>query len=148
MAANSKFAIAIHTLGVLAFTDERPIPSDLIAQSVKTNPVVIRRIIKRFEECGLVNVQMGAGGGSRLSKSPEDISLAEIYQALDDEKLFEVPELDDSHGCPIGRVVRPVLSGLFGNIERLVANHLGGISLRDVMDSVGKQMNCSTQKGE
>ena len=102
MASNSRLAIAIHTVGIIAFLGGKRVTSRIIAGSVNTNPVVIRRIIASLVKQGLVEVQMGAGGGSRLTRPPEKITLADIYIALEEGKIFDVPILDDSHQCPIG----------------------------------------------
>ena len=147
MAANSRFAIGIHTLGVLAFVGDKPVSSEMIAKSVDTNPVVIRRIIRNFVRNGLVTVQMGSGGGSTLTKDPGDISLAEIYLALEEDELFQVPQLASDHECPIGRVVRPVLTGIFGGIETLMVDSLRGTSLKDIINIVGEKMKCDGVKG-
>ena len=140
MAANSKFAIAIHTLGVLAFVGDKPVSSEMIAKSVDTNPVVIRRIIRKFVKHGLVTVRMGTGGGSRLTRAPEDISLGSIYLAIEEESVFQVPVLGDDHPCPIGRFVRPVLEKVFGHAENQMRGQLEKITLRDVMDDVSARM--------
>jgi Rrf2 family protein len=140
MAANSRFAIAIHTLGVLAFVGDESVSSEMIAESVDTNPVVIRRIIRKFVKHGLVVVQMGTGGGSRLSRDPGEISLADIYSALDEDKLFNVPGLGDDHVCPVGRVIRPVLEEIFDGVEGYLGDRLRKTSLKDVMDQVANGM--------
>ena len=141
MASNSRLAIAIHTLGVMAFMGEKSVTSKMIAGSVKTNPVVIRRIVGNLVKQGLVEVQMGTGGGSRLARPAEEISLAEIYQALEEGELFDVPVLEDSHRCPIGRTVRPVLKKVFGEAENSLMKYLDKVALADVMGLVKEKMS-------
>ena len=141
MAANSRFAIAIHTLGLLAFVGDKPVSSKMIAESVDTNAVVIRRIMRKFVKHGLVAVRMGTGGGSSLIKSPEEISLADIYNSLEEDALFQVPELGNEHPCSMGRVVRPVLEGIFGGVEGEMKVRLEEISLKDVMVLVSRGLS-------
>ena len=136
MASNSRLAIAIHTAGVLAFLHGRPVASALIARSVKTNPVVIRRIIGSLVKGGIVEVQKGTGGGSRLTRAPADISLAEIFLALGEGNLFSVPALDETHECVLGKRVRPVLTGVLNEAEGKLIEHLRTITLADVMNDV------------
>jgi Rrf2 family protein len=136
MASNSRLAIAIHTAGMLAFGDELPMTSKMIAESVDTNPVVIRRIVGNLVKHGLVEVKMGTGGGSRLTRKPEEITLAQIYLALEEGEIFNVPELAETHCCPLGKAVRPVLQKIFGASEdRLVAD-LQKTTLRDFIENV------------
>lgn len=144
MAANSKFAIALHTLGILAYAGDRPVSSDMIAKSVDTNPVVIRRIISNFVKKGLVSVQMGSGGGSRLTRPAAEISLADVYESLGEDGLFDVPALTKDHCCPLGIIVRPVLVGIFGDVEQKMVENLRCTSLKDVIEEVGEKMRCET----
>jgi len=145
--ANSRLAIAIHTLGVLAFIGEKSVSSKMIAGSVKTNPVVIRRILANFVKSGLVEVQMGAGGGSRLARSAEEISLADIYLALNEGDMFDVPILEDSHQCPIGRTVRPILKEVFFEAESSLVKSLGQFSLAEVIGQVKERMSARYCEG-
>lgn len=136
MAANTRLAIAIHTAGVLAFAEDKPITSKMIAQSVKTNPVVIRRIIGNLVKHGLVEVQMGTGGGSRLTRPADKITLADIYRALDEKEIFQVPILGDDHRCRIGRTVRPLLQRVLQDAEMGLIKRLESTTLRDIIDMV------------
>jgi Rrf2 family protein len=148
MASNSRFAIAIHTVGVLAFVGGESVTSQLIAKSVNTNPVVIRRIMGNLVKSGLVEVQMGTGGGSRLSRSPEEITLGDIYLALEEGEVFDVPILDDKHECPIGRTVRPVLTEFLGEAENCMLKQLHRVTLSDVMESVAARLPSGICRGE
>ncbi len=140
MASNSKLAIAIHTAGMLAFGEQMPLTSKIIAESVDTNPVVIRRIIGNLVKHGLVEVKMGTGGGSRLTRQPREITLADIYLALEEGYIFNVPELEKSHCCPIGKVVRPVLKKFFGEAENGLIEKLRKITLQDILNDVRKEL--------
>ncbi len=140
MAANTRFAVAIHAMGMLAFDDELHINSDSIAHSVRTNPVVVRRILSQLTQHGLVTVKLGAGGGSRLTRIPEKITLAEIYLALEEGPLFQIPILDETHDCAIGRNVRPVLTKVLQGAENGMLAELQSVTLADVIGKVIRQM--------
>ena len=87
---NQKFATAVHILTNLAYSQcPKANPkqsgklnnSDVIAESVNTNPVVIRRLIKYLTVAGLVKTTRGKAGGIQLSKDPRDITLKDIFCA-------------------------------------------------------------------
>ena len=61
--------MAVHVLAVLAYKDGDRVTSELLARSVNTNPVVIRRLLLALQEARLVETRKGAGFGSRLSRS-------------------------------------------------------------------------------
>jgi DNA-binding IscR family transcriptional regulator len=107
---------------------------------VGTNPVVVRRILAQLTRGGLVEVKLGAGGGSRLAREPAKITLAEVYQALEEGPLFQVPVLDEAHGCPVGRNVGPVLTGVLQGAEQGLARELAAVTLADVIAQVMQRL--------
>ncbi|CAN5309179.1 Rrf2 family transcriptional regulator [soil metagenome] len=140
MAGNSRLATAIHVAGMLSFVDNVPMTSENIARSVNTNAVVIRRIIGLLTKAEIVKVKMGVGGGACLAKQPESINLAEIYLALDENSVFDVPQLEDSHQCVLGKIVRPVLSEVLIEVENSLLESLRKITLADVIGRVQERM--------
>ena len=140
MAANTRFAVAIHAMGMLAFGDEMNVTSDDIAKSVRTNPVVVRRLLAQLTRQGLVTVKLGAGGGARLTRRPEQITLSDIYLALGGGPLFQVPLLDETHECAVGRSVGPVLTSVLLRAEKGLLDELQAITLADVIGKVMRRM--------
>src|SRR3954471_1511534 len=140
MAANTRLAVAIHALGMLAFGDELNVTSDDIARSVRTNPVVVRRLLAQLTRRGLVSVKLGAGGGARLTRRPEQITLSEIYLALGEGPLFQVPQLGETHECAVGRSVGPVLTSVLLRAEKGVLAELQAVTLADVIGKVMRRM--------
>lgn len=147
MAGNSRLATAIHVAGMLSFGNKIPMTSDKIAQSCNTNPVVIRRIIGQLTRHGLVEVKMGSGGGATLTKNPDQITLGEIYIALEEGALFEVPQLNEEHDCQMGKIVRPVLAEVLGGVEQGLLDNLNQITLDQVIEKVKEKMCCEVENG-
>src|SRR5207253_8541992 len=133
MAANARLAVAIHTLGMLAFADETPVTSEQIAESVHTNAVSIRRIFQALGKAGLVVGQMGPNGGARLARSPENISLADVWRAVDDDALFALPRSGGNPSCSMNRAVRPVLAEVFAAATAALEASLERVSLAEVI---------------
>jgi DNA-binding IscR family transcriptional regulator len=48
MSGNSRFPVAVHVLTALAYRDGESLSSTRLAESVRTNPVVIRRLLIRL----------------------------------------------------------------------------------------------------
>ena len=63
MAQNCRFAFAVHVLSALALAPEGALNSEQLAQTVNTNPVVIRRLLLDLREAKLIETQRGPGGG-------------------------------------------------------------------------------------
>ena len=63
MLSSSRFIVAVHALSVLArFTGKGPVCSATVAESVHTNPVVIRRLMTELEKADLVRSVAGRSG--------------------------------------------------------------------------------------
>jgi DNA-binding IscR family transcriptional regulator len=81
MRSSCRFGMAVHVLTFLAYKEGDRVTSAFLAGSVNTNPVIIRRLLLTLQRAKLVETSKGAGSGSRLSRSPRRINLAEVYTA-------------------------------------------------------------------
>jgi Rrf2 family protein len=141
MAANSQFSIAVHILTMLAKKCDERINSDYLAKSVNTNPVVIRRLLCNLQEAGLVVSQVGAGGGTCLSKSPEKIQLSEIYKAVSPGEIFSLHPKTPNQNCPVGKNIEAILCNLQKEIDRTIDQKLAEYTLRDIITMVEHPKN-------
>ncbi len=136
MAANSQFSMAVHVLAMLAKSGDGNVKSECIAASVNTNAVVIRRLLGQLNHANLVVSQTGASGGTRLAKSPKDISLCEIYKAVSCGEVFALHAKSPNQDCPIGKNIEAVLCNLQKEIEQTVGEKLRQFTLASVIEMV------------
>lgn len=136
MNVNSRFAFANHILTLLALAEDEPITSAYIAGSVNTNPVVIRRLLGNLREAGLVTSQPGTGGGWRLLRAPDGISLCEVYRAVEDDQLFGMHHRAPNNTCPVGRNIQQALGYVFSEAERALEQRLAELTIADVLRGV------------
>lgn len=139
MATNSRFAIAVHTLALMANHEDQPLKSESIASFVKTNPVVIRRLLPELAKANLVETQPGASGGSRLKKKPEEISLWEIYQAVETEAAFAVHRPLSEGQCNISRNIECVLINIQNRVDKAAWQTLSGMTMADVLQMIQEE---------
>src|SRR6187401_1504501 len=92
MSGNSRFAVAVHVMTALAYNHGEPLSSPLLAKSVRTNPVVIRRLMAQLRRAGLVEAWPGKSGGVRLGRSAATITLLDIYRAVEGGSPFALPD--------------------------------------------------------
>jgi Rrf2 family protein len=145
MAANTRFAVAVHSAGLIAFGDRMTVNSESIARSVGTNPVVVRRVVGLLAKAGLVVMRKGQSGGALLARPAEKISLGDIYRAVESGPVLAVPDFGAKlkEQCPIARLAAPVLRVFFGDAERSMMNKLDKTRLSDVIHQV-----CAQQKAK
>lgn len=111
MQITSRLTVAVHTLLAIGyFRDGHKVTSDFIASSVQVNPVVIRRILLQLSAAGLVEVARGSGG-ARLKKDAEEITILDVYRAVDcvaQGEMFHFHE-NPNMKCPVGSRIHSVL---------------------------------------
>jgi Rrf2 family protein len=139
MATNSRFAIAVHTLALLAEHEEAPLKSEFIACYVQTNPVVIRRLLPELAKANLVETQPGASGGTRLIKNPAEISLWEIYQAVEMSAAFAVHQPLSQGDCSVSRNIESVLINIQNRVDKAVWQTLRCVMLTEVLQMVNPE---------
>ena len=136
MIPNSRFTVGIHILTVLAYNRDQPLTSEVIAASVNTNPVVIRRVLGDLRRAGLVISQPGNRGGWRLTREPDQITLRDAYNAMQQGSLFASPPKQPNPQCPIGKTICLALSGFFAEAEDAMKDRLAEHTIADVLAHV------------
>jgi Rrf2 family protein len=133
MSTSSRFAVAVHVLTLMAWSDDEPVKSEQVAKSVNTNPVVIRRILCELAEARLVVSQTGSTGGSRLARQPEQITLLDVYHAVETRGVFSLPRHPPSRRCPVGINIDSVLGEVLEEVDAAVEHVLTKITINDVI---------------
>jgi Rrf2 family protein len=133
MSTSSRFAVAVHILTLMAWSDEEPLKSEQVAESVNTNPVVIRRLLCELSEAKLVVSQTGSLGGSRLGRKPGEITLLDVYRAVECPGVFSLHRQPPSRNCPVGVNIETVLGSVFSEADTAVERVLAGINIRDLV---------------
>ncbi len=134
MLSSSRFIVAIHALSVLARSvGKGPVCSNAIAESVHTNPVVIRRLMSELEKSAIVKSTAGRTGGFELARPALAISLADVYGAVEDESMFRMHKTDPNAECPVACQLKSVLAKPLKAAETAMTSALGTTSLDDVV---------------
>ncbi|HTJ64854.1 MAG TPA: Rrf2 family transcriptional regulator [Alphaproteobacteria bacterium] len=134
---NSKLTVGIHMLTLLAFADPMPLPSETIAGSVNTNPVVVRRLLALLRKAGFVDSNSGPGGGWRLVRRPEEIRMSDLRAALEENReVFPLHNAKPNAACPVGGKIQGVLVDLYDDAIRAVDRQLAKTTVADVLTSI------------
>ena len=135
MNANQQFSVSCHILAILAAFPDEAITSETIARSVDTNPVVIRRIMSRLRNHGLVESHTGTNGGWRLCHPAAELNLRKIYQAVGHESVLSIhthPNMD----CPIGGHIQDTLGNVFAGVQQALEVALETVSIANLLDQI------------
>lgn len=138
MNINQDFGIALHMLTYLAINDDNYITSRELADSINTNPVIIRQILPRLNKHNLVITKRGRAG-SKLAKPSKEISLYEVYQALYNEDYLSSKH-EPNKNCPIGQAMCGSISQILHFINIDVDNSLKNYYIADIKNIIKKEI--------
>jgi Rrf2 family protein len=136
MAANTRMATAIQILCVIAYKGPDGTNSEIISRSLRTNPVVVRRLMKCLQHHGLVEIHPGKDGGVQLARAPDQITLDEIYKAVEtDTEVFALRPKGDPR-CPVDTKMKGLLGPIFGAANNAVEATLKQTTLGSLVRAI------------
>lgn len=142
MQITSKFTIAVHIITALDyFKDTKIVTSSFLAGSVGANPVIIRNVMLKLKEAGIIITEQGKSGIS-LAKELSDITFYDIYKAVDcvdATGLFhfhEKPNID----CPVGKNIHSAMDDKLQKIQSSMEAEMKQITVADVAQEVQKKI--------
>jgi len=136
MAINTQFPIAVHLLAALGFRRGRDTTSAMLAQSVNTSPSFVRRILAKLSKAGLVETATGKAGACWLAREAGDITLLDIYAAVDAPKAFSIHEYSEQKNCPVSCHIKSALDKALAKTQEAMECSLKEITLEKVITDV------------
>lgn len=140
MVANSRFPVAVHIMTSLAYNPESWVSSPKLADSVGTNPVVIRRLIGLLQKAGLVEAHAGKLGGVELARRPETITLWDIYEAVEGGSPFVLPDKPENKACAVSCAMKHLLASVLAETDRAISRSLEKVRLSDLVKDIGRSV--------
>lgn len=142
MQGNSRFAVGVHAMALALIAREmrsgKPVTSGAIAAIVGVHPVHVRRVMGALREAGLVESQSGPLGGWELARDPKEITLYDIYLALEPDLPFEMPSRIPDACCRFAPDLPQVLAGAMESAKRALQQHLRSVTLDQLLESMGQ----------
>ncbi|GET06876.1 Rrf2 family transcriptional regulator [Ligilactobacillus agilis] len=129
-----KLSDAIHILAYLEIFKDGDRSSRQIAASIEANPSVVRSLMSNLRTAGLIVTRQGAAGAN-LAKSPAEINLYDVYQAIDMQRLLHIDPKTNPN-CPVGANIQTVLDQVYTAAEQAAFAKLKDTSLADVIAAI------------
>ena len=115
------------------------VTSDVLSGSTGVNAVIVRNVLGQLRKAGIVETRQGSGG-AHLAKSLDEITLYDIYKAVDcvdDEGLFHFHE-NPNADCPVGRNIHKAMDGRLEAAQAALENELKSTTLAQVVADTRK----------
>jgi Rrf2 family protein len=136
MAVNTQFAIATHMMACLAHNCGKDIKSGELAMSVNTSPSFVRRVLAKLSKAGLVETATGKAGACWLARDAKDISLLNIYEAVDAPKAFSIHGYSEQKQCTISCHIKVALEKALAQTQKAMEASLADISLAQILSDL------------
>lgn len=148
--ANTQFAIAVHICAVLGCRgavagacESEPITSGYLAASVNAAPSFVRRVLAVLAKAKLVKTTRGATGSCCLMRAPAEISMLEIYHAVDAPKVFALHAYAPEEKCSVSCRMNHAMCGLLQRGQEGMETALGEVTLAEFMSELkGDNAGC------
>jgi len=140
LSISSRFAVGIHILALIELNKDGVSTSEFIANSVNTNPVVIRKIIGMLKQAQLVHVRPGIAG-AELAKKISDITLLDVYKAVQvvsENELFSIHDQPNPQ-CPVGRNIQEAIGPVLITAQSAMEKVLNHITIEDIVTDISNK---------
>ncbi|WP_320668849.1 Rrf2 family transcriptional regulator [Patulibacter defluvii] len=128
---NTRFAVGVHLMTLLAAQPDAVQSSTDLAGSVGTNPVHVRRVLGLLRDAGLVASRPGTTGGWRVTRPPREIALADVWRAVHgDGQVLGLHEANPD--CAAGQRIQRALVEVDRRAARAIEDELGATTLADL----------------
>src|SRR6202451_1186444 len=132
-ATSVQFTVAAHIMAALGFFRGKEIPSATLAESVNADPTFVRKSLSKLSKAGLIVTTRGKNGASTLRRSPEQITLLDIYRASAAPPTFALHNYPVEKRCPISCNITGCMSSVLKKAQTTFENSLDRITLADVV---------------
>lgn len=135
-AKNVQFSVAVHLMAALGYYEGDALRSAKLAKSVKADPSFVRKTLSKLAKAGLIVTARGRYGACTIARSPDAITLLEIYQASGVPTAFAIHEYPVQPACPASVHIKPSLADVLDRVEASVSKTLAKITLADVVREI------------
>ena len=135
-ATNVQFTVATHIMAVLGRFRGKEISSAALAESVKADPTFVRKSLSKLSHAGLIVTTRGKNGASTLTRSPEQITLLDIYRASAAPPTFAIHTYPVEKRCPTSRNIKGSMSSVLKKAQKSFEDTLDRITLADVVEEI------------
>lgn len=146
MKQSSQLSDVLHVLLHLAQA-QTPLTSESLAAAMRTNPVVLRRLMAGLRDAGLVASGKGHGGGWRVSVALDQVTLRDVHAALGAPALVSLGFREDRPECVVAQIVNESLQAALQEAQAALLARLGSITLAQLSLDFNARLRAQRRAG-
>lgn len=140
MKYSTKLSDSVHILVFIALSDNQTLSSADMAVSIQTNPAYVRQLMAKLKASELIQSRRGQATPA-IGKPPKDITLLEIYRAVEGEKPLLHLDTHTNPDCGIGVNIQLALADYYARIQEHAEQEMQHITLQNIIDSYHQRTN-------
>lgn len=144
MKYSTKLSDAVHIMAFIAINQDFNLSSNAIATSIQTNPAFVRQIMMKLRKAGLMSSVTGHAKPS-LSRPEEQITLLDIYKAVEGDKPLLHLDTHTNPKCGVGMNIQLALQDYYQEVQQAAENRMREITLQDIITSYHQKTKESDQ---
>lgn len=111
----------------------RQATSNELAMSINTSPSFVRRILAKLSRSGLVRTTTGKTGSCLLARGPEEITLREVYKAVDAPRTFAIHDYPVQRSCLVSCNIESIMRTVLDRAQNSFEGSLAETSLAELL---------------
>jgi Rrf2 family protein len=135
-ATSVQFTVAAHIMAALGYFYGKEISSAVLAESVNADPTFVRKSLSKLSKAGLITTTRGKNGASILTRSPEQITLLDIYRASAAPPTFAIHNYPVEKRCRISCNIKVCMSSVLRKAQDSFEKALDRITLAEVVGEI------------
>ena len=145
MKYSTKLSDAIHILALIHLDVLNDLTSKTIAISVHTNPAFVRQIMLLLRRGGIIHSVKGHAAPD-LSRTPEEITLLDVYKAIEGDKPLLHLDTHTNPECGVGVNIQLSLQQYYDRVQQKAEEEMANITLKDIIDTYRTLLDKQTTK--
>lgn len=147
MRQDTRLSRLLHVLLHMAQTDA-PMTSQQIAEMLGSNAVVVRRIMAGLRDGGYVEAERGHGGGWRITRRTDEITVLDVYRSLGSPDLFAFGFSNPRPSCLVEQSVNATIADSIQAATTTILQQFGALRLSQIEAEVRESVNCGPAPGQ
>jgi Rrf2 family protein len=128
MSQSTRLITASYILSFVAANAPQKLRTETIAKWVKVHPTRVRSMVSQMVKANILTSYRGAQGGVTLARAPQQITLREVYDAVQESSLIAEKIDNPFAGLEDHCKVYEVFTRLFAMLEQNMRQDLGAIT--------------------
>jgi len=128
MSQSTRLITASYILSFVAANAPQKLRTETIAKWVKVHPTRVRSMVSQMVKANILTSYRGAQGGVTLARAPQEITLREVYDAVQESSLIAEKIDNPFAGLEDHCKVYEVFTRLFAMLEQNMRLDLGAIT--------------------